>query len=340
MVDATHLSFVASDRSYFSILKKEIHVKAVEAGFNEQKVGVLDIILAEMTSNLHKYANDGELLMGIFENNGQPYIELISIDNGPGMNDPQKMMTDGYSTTNTLGHGLGSIKRLSDYFDLYSQKGWGTIVLSRIYKNTPEGSAHSPNQVEIRPVIVAKPGEKTSGDGYYVKHTDHHTKLLVADGLGHGPHANFAVNEAVSAFKSCPYHSPVEILRYLHTAIKKTRGMVATVVVFDMQLKKITIAGIGNIAAKLFNSMSGKGHLSYNGIVGHNIPNTMNDQEMNFSDYQQLMMCSDGIKSRWDVSKYNGINRCDLTIQAAAIYKDFARRTDDMSVIAGKIPQR
>jgi anti-sigma regulatory factor (Ser/Thr protein kinase) len=103
------------------------------AGLTPARISELDLIVAEMTSNLFKYSDDGELLLGVFNNGGSPYIELISIDNGPGMVNPNKMMQDGISTTNTLGHGLGSMKRLSDTFELYSQIGWGTIVLSRVY---------------------------------------------------------------------------------------------------------------------------------------------------------------------------------------------------------------
>ena len=78
MVDATHTSFNASDRSYYAILKKEIHAIAVQSGFAEKKIAELDIIVAEMTSNLHKYTNGGELLMGYFDKPGEEYIELIS----------------------------------------------------------------------------------------------------------------------------------------------------------------------------------------------------------------------------------------------------------------------
>src|ERR1700754_3906618 len=133
MVDATHISFTADDRSYFSLIKKEIHRIATEGGIAPARTNELDLIVAEMTSNLFKYSNDGELLMGLFANGGNPYVELISIDNGPGMINPARMMLDGVSTSNTLGHGLGSMKRMSDTFELYSQIGWGTIVLSRVY---------------------------------------------------------------------------------------------------------------------------------------------------------------------------------------------------------------
>ena len=77
--------------------------------------------------------------------------------------------------------------------------------------------------------------------------------------------------------------------------------------------------------------------MSYNGIVGHNIPNTLNDQQYSGEEFNQVMLCSDGIKTRIEMSKYPMMYRHDLTILAAAIYKDHARRTDDMSVVIAKV---
>jgi len=334
MVDATHQSYDASDRSYFAIIKKEVHALAVSKNFPERRVAELDIIVAELTSNLHKYANGGELLLGYFENGGQEYIELLSLDNGPGMSDLPRMMTDGYSSSTSMGHGLGSIKRLSDEFDAFSLKGWGTIVLSRVHKSPSKIKGRK--SFQLKTIVVAKPGETTSGDGYYVKITERHIKLLLADGLGHGAEANLAVNEAVKAFKMCPSDSPVEIIRFLHPFVRKTRGLVGTVAVFDLAAKQFRLAGVGNIAAKLQGPLLAKSHLAYNGIIGHNIPNTMNDQTLRFEDYNQLVLCSDGIRSRWELNRLPGLARTDLSIQAAAIYKDFARRSDDMSVLIAK----
>ncbi len=335
MVDATHKSFAASDRSYYSIIKKEVHNMARTAGFAEKRIAELDIIVAELTSNLHKYADGGELLIGFFDYGGRDYIEVICIDDGPGM-DLQKMMVDGVSTTSTMGHGLGSIKRLSDEFDAYSHKGWGTILVSRIYKE-PAAKISVKPKVKLTALVVAKPGETTSGDGYYYKVTGQYVKVMLADGLGHGKEANFAINEAVKAFKLCAENSPAQIIRYLHQEVRKTRGLVGTIAVFDLDSKQISITGVGNISAKLSGQTLNKGHLAYNGIIGHNIPNTMNDTVLPFSDYNQLIMCSDGMRSRWEISRLPGILRTDSAIQAAAIYKDFARRTDDMSVLIAKI---
>lgn len=336
MVDATHTSFAASDRSYFSLIKKEIHRLASEGGISAARVNELDLIVAEMTSNLFKYSDDGEILVGVFANSGNPYIELISIDNGPGMVNPAKMMQDGMSTTNTLGHGLGSMKRLSDAFDLYSQPGWGTIVLSRVY-NEPEKFTKENSGLLIRPIVVCKPGEKVSGDGFVYKKTDKYIKLMLADGLGHGPEANKAVNEAAKAFRIFPDYSPTETLRFIHQDIKKTRGAVINIVGYDMEDKTWSSTGVGNIFLRLFGPSNMKNHMSYNGIIGHNIPNTMNEQQYPGADFNQLILCSDGIKTRIEQNRYPMMHKYDLSILAAAIYKDHARRNDDMSVIVAKL---
>lgn len=334
MVDATHISFAANDRSYFSLLKKEIHQRAATAGLKATRLAELDIIVAEMTSNLFKYADQGELLFGLVQDLEAPYLELISIDSGPGMHSPTKMLVDGVSTSNTMGHGLGSIQRLSDTFDIYSQVGWGTILLSRIYlQDQPSKKA----ALRIRPLVVSKPGEAVSGDGFVYKTGKDYIKFMICDGLGHGPEANKAINEAAAAFRICPDLSPTDTLRFIHTAIKKTRGMVANVVLYDFKQKTWTSAGIGNIAARWLGPSVSKNHMSYNGIVGHNIPGTMNDQRYSSAEYNQLILCSDGIKTRWDLSKYPMIQKCDPTVLCAALYKDQARRTDDMSVVIVKL---
>lgn len=336
MVDATHTSYQAGDRSYFAILKKDIHQKAHEAGFDQAILAELDIIIAELTSNLHKYAVDGEILLGFGTDGNGDYIEVITIDNGPGMTDPAKMMQDGYSTGTSMGHGLGSIKRMSHVFDMYSIKGWGSIFLTRLYKSTPVRRIQG--KFEIRPLVVAKTGETVSGDGVWFTIDTKTARLLVADGLGHGENANIAVNEAVKWFKQSPVPEPVNTLRYLHQNVRKTRGMVATVVDFDLENKTLQMAGIGNISSRLLH-LGGdvKNHISYNGIVGHNIPNTMNAQRYNFADYSLLILCSDGIKSRLELNKYTGIGKHDSAILAAVIYKDFSRRTDDTSVVVVKL---
>ena len=160
---------------------------------------------------------------------------------------------------------------------------------------------------------------------------------MLADGLGHGPDANHAVNEAATAFKYFRGNDPVEILKHLHVSIKKTRGMVATIIVYDLEKMIWTSAGVGNIGLRFINYQESKNHLPYNGIIGHNIPSSMTGYNYAAVDYGLAILCSDGIKTRWDLTKYPLIGRYDPSILNAAIYKDHARKTDDMSVVSIKL---
>jgi len=335
MVNATHTSFTADDRSYFSLIKKDIHKLVTDAGFPANKVNEINLVVSELTSNLQKHATGGaEILVAVCNEEGRSYVEIICIDNGPGIADVNKALADGYSSVSTLGHGFGSMRRLSDKFDIYSQLGWGTIVLMRIYK-----SAHKKEReiATLHPLVIAKPGETDSGDGFYYQSTKQGFKILVADGLGHGKDANFAVNEAVHQFRLCPSNSAVENIRFIHQGIKKTRGIVANVILFNKEEQKWTIAGVGNIATRLMSGLAQRNYIPYNGIIGHNVPGTMNDVHYTHEEYNLFISCSDGIRSRWDTQKFPMIHKADPMILAAAIYKEYARRTDDMSVIVCKL---
>lgn len=336
MVSRIHVAFKAEDRSYFAILKKDIHALAIGASFSEAKVGELDIIVAELVSNLVKHAGGGQVLVKLIEEKGLQGIELISIDNGPGMTDVSRMVADGVSTKNTLGQGLGAMKRLADVFQVYSLKDWGTVILIRMFKEKLPAVRRLPTE-ETRSVLLPKPGETACGDGFFSTTSKEHIKLFLGDGLGHGPEAANAVMEAGKAFLACTETHPVEIIRYMNTEVKKTRGLVGTVAVFDFSNKKWSICGVGNISTKTISPSNSKNLVAYNGIIGLNVPRTLNAQEIDYEKGQHIILCSDGIKTKWDTIKYAAIQRYDASILCATLLKDFARYTDDMSVAVCRV---
>jgi hypothetical protein len=189
---------------------------------------------------------------------------------------------------------------------------------------------------EVRWVIVPKPGEQVSGDGAWYDGDSTRLRLFLGDGLGHGPEAHFSVQSAIVNFKKYDGDIPSETLRYLHPLLKKTRGLVGTAATYNYKEKLWRICGIGNIATRTHATAS-KNHMSYNGVIGMNIPNTLNEQLVPQERGQVIILCSDGIKTRWELQKYVGIFKFDLSVLAAAIYKDFGRRTDDMSVLVARI---
>ncbi|SJZ87687.1 ATP-binding protein [Sediminibacterium ginsengisoli] len=336
MVSRIHTQYRASDRSYLALLKKEIHALATSAGFSAAKTGRIDIVVAEMVSNLVKHAQDGHILVRLVEFAGMQGIELITIDRGPGMSDVSRMMTDGMSTKNTLGHGFGAMKRMADVFQVYSQRGWGTIVLTRLFEADFPSLKKLPD-TEIQNMVLPKPGETACGDGAFTLESAQFLKVFLGDGLGHGPEAELAVLAAGKAFRETRENDPVSIIREMNTAVKKTRGLVGAVAVLNKKERKWRICGVGNISVKILGESFNKTYTSYNGIIGLNLPNTLNAQEALAERGQQLILCSDGLKSRWELVKHPGIGRFDPVITAAALMMDYSRNTDDLSVLICKL---
>ena len=55
-------------------------------------------------------------------------VSVVARDVGPGIEDPERAMQDGFSTYHGLGLGLPGAKRLMDRFDLVSVPDEGTTV--------------------------------------------------------------------------------------------------------------------------------------------------------------------------------------------------------------------
>src|SRR3984957_20234726 len=206
MDEHLHSKFVLPDRTYQALVRSELRKLCEAAGFTGHRLGEAELIIAEITSNLVKHTqNGGEILARIFIR-PVPGIEFIAIDRGPGMNRPGKMMEDGSSTTNTLGQGLGAIRRLSDVFDLYSLPAWGTVLLSRLFV---EKKAVLPrDRADINGISVCKGNETLCGDQWWAESDGNKCRLAMVDGLGHGIHANSAARHAIDSFRLTPQATP------------------------------------------------------------------------------------------------------------------------------------
>ncbi|WP_439881977.1 SpoIIE family protein phosphatase [Pontibacter sp. MBLB2868] len=336
-----HLRFIIPDRSFISITKRDITKLAEGWGFTETEVGKINIAVSELVTNLVKFSpQGGELLLRPI---GLPVhtLEILSLDKGPGMSDPLRMQEDGVSTFGSSGEGLGAIKRQSSLFDLYSFPGFGTVALVHVTKSKPASKIiPPPPRLEIGYVMVPKPKETVCGDGFDISTNNNRTDIMVLDGLGHGLNANDASNQAIKAFREHLPLDPANRLRAIHNSIKRTRGAVG----FTATISNGTIAycGVGNISGKLYATESAipgmqyKNIISYNGILGHNIPTTLNNQQLDWVRNKTIVLHSDGLKSRWDLSKYPNLLRHHPTIIAAVLYLEHCRHTDDTLVVVCK----
>lgn len=316
------------------MVKREIHNVARE-GFPEMRTGEIDIVVSELLSNLIKYAKSGEILYRLSGNEENAVFEVICIDRGSGIKDLQQMMKDGISSGTSLGHGLGSITRLSNFSQIYTQEDAGTIIYCRFLSNPEIKPAKE--KVQIGCINVAKPGETVSGDGISFRATQDQSLLFIGDGLGHGEAAKIAVDAAIEVFDNSDLNDPSLLLKEIHMGVKRTRGLVATVVSLEHASKKINVCGIGNIYSRIQTGLECKNYIGNNGIAGMNIPTRIENAQFGLQSLQLIILCSDGIRTKWDLVHYPAIFRYDPMIIAAAIYRDHARYNDDMTVLVAKV---
>ena len=101
---------------------------AENAGMNPGAASALATAVSELTTNVVKYAQRGRLTLRAVKRMGQPGLEAVVEDAGPGIDDLETAMRDHESTGGTLGLGLPGTKRLVDEFEFDTQRKRGTRV--------------------------------------------------------------------------------------------------------------------------------------------------------------------------------------------------------------------
>lgn len=102
---------------------------AIAIGFRAVDCAKIATAISELTRNILLYAGAGTVLVKTVEGvTGRIGIEVTAEDSGPGIQDIDVVMRDGYSTSKGLGLGLPGTKRLMDEFEVASKFGEGTTV--------------------------------------------------------------------------------------------------------------------------------------------------------------------------------------------------------------------
>lgn len=103
---------------------------ASESGFFSIDLALIATAISELTRNIITYAKNGILSLEIIEMDRKKGLLVTVRDNGPGIENIELAMQDGYSTSNSLGLGLPGVRRLMDDFEIHSEPGKGTTVIA------------------------------------------------------------------------------------------------------------------------------------------------------------------------------------------------------------------
>jgi anti-sigma regulatory factor (Ser/Thr protein kinase) len=303
---------------------------AQSLGFEEERRSDVGIIATEATNNVLLHAKTGEFLVCPFEHANGGWLDLLSLDNGPGITDVSQAFEDGYSTAGTAGQGLGAISRLSDASSLYSLPRRGTVFWSRLGKI---GSARYPS---FGVVSIPVKGETECGDSFFALPGALRSLYMVVDGLGHGVGAAEAATEAVSVVQASVGETPTEILTRAHDALKKTRGAAMSLALVDHERQVVVCSGVGNVSTAVLTGTATRGVPSQNGTLGAVLPR-IQEYTYPIEPHSMLLMYSDGLTSKCALAGYSGLQNQHPQIKAGLLYRDFSRRRDDATVLCAPL---
>lgn len=318
---------------------------AGQMGFDDVKTGEVAILVSELVTNVLKHGGGKGKIM-IFrlkDKNEKTALEIWCCDNGNGIPDPDRALSDGFTEKKTLGIGLGTIRRFSDVFELNPKKddlqasGHSEMQTAyrhclRIVKWIPQKQWIGTNKnITFGASSRCIPGETLNGDTYVISHlSQSKTIAAVIDGLGHGKEAHIASNiikEQLLLKSDLPL---VELVKYIHQSARGTRGAVIAIVLIDTTNSKVTFTGVGNIEGFIRSESGKKGLISFGGILGHNI-RTPQIYEFPFLKGDSLCLYSDGLNSRWNINDINWNEHPQKT--AEFLINNYSRINDDATVL-------
>lgn len=315
------------DASRVAEVRRIAMAVANEAGLGEETVAKVGIVATETATNLVKHAQSGEVLVSNLTAPAQAGVEVLAVDRGPGVEDLERCLADGYSSAGTAGTGMGAMFRLANEFDVYSQRGKGTVMVARVHEGAGEEG-----RARCGAVIVPFRGEPVCGDAWSWREVDWRQELLVADGLGHGVPAADASSAAARTFEKNAGDSPGEMVERLHKALRGTRGAAVAVARIDAAGGSVRYAGIGNIAGAVVTNSKTQFMVSHSGTAGH--------AAMRFQEFEYelppggvVIMHSDGLSTNWDFRAYPGLLRRHPSVIAGVLYRDANRGRDDVCVV-------
>jgi anti-sigma regulatory factor (Ser/Thr protein kinase) len=328
---------VLDEQSQIGAARRAANALGHAHGLGADALGRLAIVVMEAATNVLRHGERGVLVLRVMHASEVPGIEVLALDKGPGIPDVERAMADGYSTIGTAGQGLGGMRRLADVFELYSQRGAGTVLMARVFAGSGQPSRDHPATLDDRLGVVCLPvpGQTECGDAWRVAADRKHVTLMLVDGLGHGPGAASVAATALELFPAIANVPPQSALNRLDAVLRGSRGAALSVAVLDEQARTVDFCGVGNVDGRVVPIEPGKSgnHLvPQNGIVGHTMP-TLRPVSLPFPAGARLVMHSDGISARWRPEAYPGLADAHPAIVAGLIYRDGVRGNDDATIV-------
>jgi len=303
-------------------------------GFDERAVEEITLVVSELATNLVKHAKDGILRLRRAEEDGRTGIQIDSEDQGPGIVNVEQAIGDDFSTSGSLGCGLGAVNRLMDEFDVTSRPGVGTRIVCKRWLRLdvpPALACPLVFGVASRPC----PLMPVNGDTFVIHEWGESALVGVIDGLGHGQFA-YRAAQAARQYVERHYDQPLaEIFLGVARACRATRGVVMALARFDWGRGTLTFASVGNVEARVFGAPAPMNFVYPRGILGLNARRPVVTQHR-WELSNVMVLYSDGLSTHWRWSDFPHLAEASPTVAAQELLRAFARETDDATVVVVK----
>jgi serine/threonine-protein kinase RsbT len=110
------------------LVRQEVRAWAVSQGLGLVDQTKIVTAASELARNTVDYGGGGTVRLEALNDGGRKGLRLTFEDQGPGIPDIARALTDGFTTGTGMGLGLSGSKRLVNEFDIWSQPGEGTRV--------------------------------------------------------------------------------------------------------------------------------------------------------------------------------------------------------------------
>lgn len=320
------------------LLRSKLAAIARRLDINDLKRENMLLVASELVSNNVKHAA-GRGMVQVWQQPGG-VLDLLSLDYGPGIQNLEQAEVDGYSSSSTLGKGLGAIRRLSDESYIYTQpagapqiKKWsGTIMLARFrYRNEAE---------EICPGFKfgifsrSLSDERYNGDRIYLYYKGKVLRWLHLDGLGHGEEAKAATADLGVHLDG--FTAPGAVLEMVDRQLVNTRGAVAVTGEIDLAKNQLQLLGVGDMHAHVYSREQIQ-HIAFApGILGRE-HRKADLAESEFGKKSVVVTASDGIRRNWDMENFSGLFNQHPQLIAYALGNIMGRISDDQSICVASV---
>ncbi len=100
---------------------------ALKLGFSLPDATKIAVVISELARNITLYTEGGTITL-IPQVGQRKGIKIIAQDKGPGIEDVERVLAGGYTTSKGLGMGISGSKKIMDEFEIQTVLGGGTTI--------------------------------------------------------------------------------------------------------------------------------------------------------------------------------------------------------------------